>query len=163
MLEDTAAELGLLVAILGVYLSRLTGRAHFDAASSIIIGLLLVAVAIIILRETKGLLIGEGLTIPETEDIVALVEGEKSVNTCGRVLSMYLGPNDMLLTLDVSFDKNLKEGEVLHAIDAIESKIRSKYPEANRIFIEVESLRNVNKQKVIMEKLIEEAESQLED
>lgn len=163
LLEDSAAELGLVFAILGVYISRKTGNPRFDAIASIIIGLLLITVAIILLRETKGLLIGEGLTIPEIEDIVELVEGEKAVNSCGRVLSMYLSPNDMLLTLDVSFINNLKEGQVLHSIDSIESKIRNKYPEANRIFIEVESLRNVNKQKVIMEKLIEEAESQLED
>lgn len=162
LLEDSAAELGLVVAILGVFLSSQTGNPHFDAVASIVIGILLICVAVILLRETKGLLIGEGLTLPETEDIVKIVEGVESVNKCGRVLSMYLGPNDILLTLDVSFNENLKEGEVLHSIDVVEKKINEKYPEANRIFIEVESLRKVNQQKRILERLIHDASAHIE-
>lgn len=163
LLEDTAAELGLVIAILGVFLSHRTGNPHFDAVASIVIGLLLVCVAIILLRETKGLLIGEGLTIPETEEIVQLVEKEEGVTKCGRVLSMYLGPKDMLLTLDVSFKENLKEGQVLRSIDKIEKNIHERYPEANRIFVEVESLNKVSRQKRLMERLIEEAESETDD
>ena len=162
MLEDSAAEAGLAFAILGVFLSHQTGNPRFDAVASIFIGLLLITVAVILLRETKGLLIGEGLSIPETEEIVELVEQERTVNSCGRVLSMYLGPNDMLLTLDVNFKKDVSEGQVLHSIDSIEYRIREKYPEANRIFVEVESLKDVNRQRRRMEKLIEEAESQEE-
>lgn len=162
LLEDTAAELGLVFAILGVFLSHRTGNPRFDAVASIIIGILLVCVAIILLRETKGLLIGEGLAIPETEEIIRIVEGEKTVTKCGRILSMYLGPKDMLLTLDVSFKENLREGQVLQSIDRIEKKISDRYPEANRIFIEVESLNAVSRQKRVMERLIEEAEAELE-
>lgn len=147
-------------AVVGVFLSQQTGNPHFDAMASMMIGVLLITVAIILLRETKGLLIGEGLSIPETEDIVHLVEQEKSVNSCGRVLSMYLGPNDMLLTLDVNFNKDISEIMLLRSIDSIEDRIKEKYPEATRIFIESESMKDVNRQRRRMEKLIEEAESQ---
>ena len=103
LFEDSAAEIGLLVAIVGVFLSNVTGNARFDAAASIIIGLLLVVVAILLLRETKGLLIGEGLSPYEIEDIIKIVEKDECVNRCGQVLSMYMGPQDMILTcvLDV--------------------------------------------------------------
>ena len=159
-MEDSAAEAGLVFALIGVFLSHQTGNPHFDAVASMMIGVLLITVSIILLRETKGLLIGEGLSIPETEDIVQLVELDHNVNSCGRVLSMYLGPNDMLLTLDVSFKKDITEAQVLHSIDAIENRIRDKYPEATRIFVESESLKDVNRQRRRMEKLIEEAENQ---
>lgn len=163
LLEDSAAELGLVFAIIGVALTQASGNPRFDCAASMAIGFLLICVAVILLRETKGLLIGEGLTLPEIDDITHLVEGEPNVTSCGRILSMYLGPNDMLLTLDVSFKDKLNEGEVLHSIDLIEEKIHKKYPEANRIFIEVESLRAVNRQKRQMEKLKKEAITQFEE
>lgn len=163
LFEDSAAESGLIVAILGVFLTHQTGNPRFDAAASIIIGLILIVVAVLLLKETKGLLIGEGLSPYEIEDIVHIVENDKCVNRCGQVLSMYMGPQDMILTLDVNFKGDASEVEVLRSIDRIEHNIIKKYPEAKRIFIEVESFHSVQLQKKKREELIEEAEAELEE
>ena len=125
--------------------------------------LILIVVAVLLLRETKGLLIGEGLTPYEIEDIIEIVEDDECVNSCGQVLSMYMGPQDMILTLDVNFKKDASEIQVLRSIDRIEKGITAKYPEARRIFIEVESFQSVHHQKQVLEELIEEAEAELED
>ena len=163
LFEDSAAEMGLVVALIGVWLSNVTGNPRFDAMASIIIGLILIVVAILLLRETKGLLIGEGLSPYEIEDIIKIVERDECVNHCGQVLSMYMGPQDMILTLDVNFKKDASEVQVLRSIDRIEKSITAKYPEAKRIFIEVESLQSVHHQKQVLEELIEEAEAELEE
>lgn len=156
VLEDSAAEAGLLVAFIGVFGAHQLGIPELDAIASIIIGVLLVAVAIILLRETKGLLIGEGLDGAEIEEVVEIVEKDETVRKCGRVLSMYIGPNDMLLTLDIAFKPDVKEIEVMRSIDRIEASVAKRFPQANRIFVEVESLRNVLTQARIQEEAIQE-------
>lgn len=163
ILEDSAAEAGLIVAFLGVFGAHALGNPHFDAIASIIIGLLLVFVAIILLRETKGLLIGEGLDGAEIEEVIEIVESDKCVRKCGRVLSMYMGPNDMLLTLDIAFNPSAKETEVMHSIDRIEEKVAKRFPQANRIFVEVESLRNVVIQARVQEEAIQEEREEQEE
>lgn len=123
----------------------------------------MIVVAILLLRETKGLLIGEGLLPYEIEDIIEIVESDDCVNHCGQVLSMYMGPQDMILTLDVNFSADASEIQVLRSIDRIEKNITQKYPEASKIFIEVESFVSVTSQKRTQNKLIDEAEAALED
>lgn len=156
VLEDSAAEAGLLVALVGVFGAHALGNPHIDAVASVVIGLLLVVVAIILLRETKGLLIGEGLDGKEIEEVVEIVEKDECVRKCGRVLSMYMGPEDMLLTLDIAFKPEARETEVMRSIDRIEAAVASRFPQANRIFVEVESLRNVVAQAKIQEEAIQE-------
>lgn len=156
VLEDSAAEAGLLVALIGVLGAHQLGNPHIDAIASIVIGLLLVAVAVILLRETKGLLIGEGLNGEEIEEVVSIVEQDRIVRKCGRVLSMYMGPNDMLLTLDIAFKPDARETEVMHSIDRIESAVSKRFPQANRIFVEAESLRNVVAQAKVQQQAIQE-------
>ena len=163
VLEDSAAEAGLLVALIGVFGAHALGNPHIDAIASIVIGLLLVVVAIILLRETKGLLIGEGLDGEEIEEVIEIVEKDACVRKCGRVLSMYMGPNDMLLTLDIAFLPDAKETEVMRSIDRIEAAVAARFPQANRIFVEVESLRNVVVQAKAQEEAIQEEREETED
>lgn len=156
VLEDSAAEAGLLVALIGVFGAHSLNNPHIDAIASIIIGLLLVVVAVILLRETKGLLIGEGLDGKEIEEVINIVEKDECVRKCGRVLSMYMGPEDMLLTLDIAFLPDATEVEVMRSIDRIEAAVAKRFPQANRIFVEVESLRNVSLQAKRQEEAIQE-------
>ncbi len=141
VLEDTAAELGLFVALIGTLLTQLTGNLYFDGGASIVIGLLLAAVAILLLRETKGLLIGEGMSRNDIMAVEKIIESNLHVIECGRVLSMYLGPHDLLLNIDVTFDRNITRDQTLDAVDDIEAAIVSAYPDVTRVFIEPESLR----------------------
>ena len=140
VLEDSAAELGLLFAFLGTLLGHLTGNPYFDGIASVLIGLLLAMVAIVLLRETKGLLIGEGLNPNELSQVEDIVESNPATTKCGRILSLYLGPADLLLTIDVTFDEAATRDEIDEAINEIERAIVRAFPQTTRIFIEPEDL-----------------------
>lgn len=140
VLEDSAAELGLVIALLGVFFGHLFDNPYIDGAASLLIGLLLSGVAVVLLRETKGLLIGEGLKASEVVEVQALVERNPDVVECGRILSLYLGPQDLLLTIDATFTGDSTRDDIDRAIDAIECDIVSAFPQTTRIFIEPESL-----------------------
>ena len=138
--EDSAAEIGLLLAFLGTLLGQLTGNPYFDGLASVLIGVLLAVVAAVLLRETKGLIIGEGLSGDEIAHVARIVEANPHVTKCGRVLSLYLGPHDMLLTIDVTFDERAARDDIDEAIDGIERSIVVAFPQTTRIFIEPENL-----------------------
>lgn len=140
VLEDSAAELGLVFALLGTFLTQLTGNLYFDGSASIVIGLLLACVAILLLRETKGLLIGEGMSKTDVLAVERIVEANPQVVECGRILSMYLGPHDLLLNIDVTFAPQITRDETVGAIDQIEAGIVHAFPDVTRVFIEPESL-----------------------
>ncbi len=140
VLEDSAALTGLLLAFLGTLLGHLTGSAYFDGAASVLIGVLLALVAIILLRETKGLLIGEGLKGDELVRVARIVEADPRVHKCGRILSLYLGPQDLLINIDVTFEEKASRDAIDEAIDGIEREIVRAFPQTTRIFVEPENL-----------------------
>ena len=140
VLEDSAAEMGLLFAFLGTLLGHLTGNPYFDGIASVLIGVLLACVAIILLRETKGLIIGEGLNGEELKQLARIVEANPNVRKCGRILTLYLGPHDLLVTIDVTFEETAERSNIDHAIDALERAIVAAFPQTTRIFIEPEDL-----------------------
>ena len=146
-LEDSAAVAGMLVALVGNIASTLTGMYIIDAWASVIIGAIMAFIAVVLLRETRSLIIGEGLTKDEVNEVVYLVESDPATVKCGRVLSMYLGPEDLLINLDVTFRDDLEEGDVLTAIDRIEADIMDEFPQALRVFVEPESLNQVFRQR----------------
>jgi cation diffusion facilitator family transporter len=162
VLEDTAAEIGLALAFFGVTLSHVFDNAYIDGIASILISLLLMAVGMILLLETRKLLVGEGLNKPETRQIIEIVESNPHVVDCGRVLTMYMGPHQLLVTIDANFSLTSSAMDILLAVDDIEANIRREFPDATRVFIEVESLRNVRAQAQAFEEMESEAEEELE-
>ncbi len=147
VLEDSAAESGLIVAFLGVFLGHLFNNPYLDGIAAVVIGLLLCTVAILLLRETKGLLVGEGMNPGEVAEIQRIVEAEGAVVGCGRVLTLYMGPHSLLIAVDASFDPACTSDEVLHAIDRIEAAIVQRFPQTSRVFIEAEGLSQVRAQR----------------
>ena len=148
VLEDSAAELGLVVALLSTFLAQMTGNMYFDGVASIIIGLLLCFVAIILLRETKGLLVGEGMMHQSLDEIRDIVESDPRVVSCGRILTMYMGPQSLLIAIDATFKNTISAHDVLLAVDEIERKILQRWPQTTRVFIEAESMRQVVAQQI---------------
>ena len=157
VLEDSAAEAGLLFAFLGTLLGQLTGNPYFDGIASVCIGLLLAFVAIVLLRETKGLLIGEGLKGEELRQLARIVEANEGVRKCGRILSLYLGPHDLLVTLDVTFDESLNRDAIDRVVDRVEHDIVAAFPQTTRIFIEPENLQATEAAALRARRLIQEA------
>ena len=142
VLEDSAAELGLLAALISLIVYELTGNLYADGIASLFIGVLLCGVALILLSETKGLLVGEGMKHTSLDEIREIVEDDDRVLECGRILTMYLGPDSLLITIDATFKGDISAHDVLLAVDDIERKLVNRWPQTARVFIEAESMRN---------------------
>jgi cation diffusion facilitator family transporter len=136
--EDTAAILGLLVAALGISLASLTGEAAFDAAGSIVIGAILLAVAFLLGRENAALLIGEAVDPRVREAIEGAIRSVDEVDELIELLTMHLGPEEFLVTADVRFRDGLSTEEIARAIDHVEEAIRDVTEGAVRIYVEPE-------------------------
>ena len=104
-MEDTAAMLGLVVAIVGIFLSQHLGIPELDGVASVGIGLVLAGTAVLLVIETKGLLIGEAADPRLVERITLIVGKEPEVQRVNEVLTMHLGPHDVLLNLSVEFSR----------------------------------------------------------
>jgi len=140
VLEDTAALIGIVIAFAGIWLSRRFGNPAFDAAASIAIGCLLSLVSLVLIREIRGLLLGEAMGREAIEDIRRIARSCKGVVEVSRPLTLYFGPNVILLAMDVEFSSELIAGDVIRTVDQIENSIRRGYPKIQRIYIEAEAL-----------------------
>ncbi len=139
--EDAAALAGIVVAFLGIFVGHRTGSLLADGIASIVIGAILAVVAVLLAWETKGLLIGEGLEGSAVEEIRRLATADPAVVEAGSPLTMYLGPEEVLLNLELQFGDRLSSAEIAAAIDGVEHRVRERFPQIRRIFIEAESLR----------------------
>jgi cation diffusion facilitator family transporter len=135
LLEDLGALVGLVLALLGVGLSVLTGDPVFDAIGTICIGLLLGVIAIILIIEMKSLLIGEGAAPPVLAAIVAAVEAE-DVQRVIHIKTQYLGPEELLVAAKIALAPGLPLEAVARAIDGAEARIRERVPDARVIYLE---------------------------
>ena len=140
VMENLAALLGLALAGIGVFLGHLLNNPYFDGGASIAIGLLLMLVAIFLVGRTKALLVGAGVDAPTLSNIERIANAQGTVRAIRSPLTMYLGPSDVLLALDVDFDPNLSASEIVTAIDQLQDAIRAEHPEVQRIFIEAKNL-----------------------
>ena len=140
MTRSSAALAGLVVAFVGVLLVDITGIPYFDAAASIVIGLILASVAVFLANEMRKLLIGESIEADKLTRIKTELEGFGEVDKLGRVNSMYIGPRHVLVALDVDFHDHITAGELESVIDRMETKVREILPEKCQIFIEAEKV-----------------------
>ena len=140
LLEDSAALLGLLVAIMGISASYGLGNPALDGLASIAIGIILAAVAVLLAYENKGLLVGESADTQAVASIRALAEADPAVESVKPPLTMHLGPHEILLNLEIIFRKGLSAPAVVAAVDHLEAAIRSRHPDVKRIFIEARSV-----------------------
>jgi cation diffusion facilitator family transporter len=140
VVEDSAALVGLAIALLSVFLGQITGWVYFDGIGSVLIGVLLVGVAFFFAVECKALLIGEGLGVDNIEKIQAVLEEEPRVFSHRRPLSLYFGPEEVLVNLDVHFVDGLSSDQIEETIDQIEARIKQAVPRVNRIYIEADTI-----------------------
>jgi len=134
--EDAAALVGLLIAALGVWLSHTFDSPAIDGAASIAIGLLLAGVAVLLIRESRSLLVGEGIRPSTAATICELAGKHPHVRSVTRPLSMYLGPDEVLVVLDVEFEPDAGAEDIASAVRRIEADIRERFPVIKRIYIE---------------------------
>ena len=136
LLEDFAALIGLTFALLGVGLTLITKEPIFDVIGTGLIGILLVAVAVILAIETKSLLLGEAATPEAQRRIQAAIEGTDGIESLIHMKTMHLGPEELLVGAKIAVTASESAAEVAHAIDAAEVAIREAEPTARVIYLE---------------------------
>jgi cation diffusion facilitator family transporter len=139
LFEDTAAMLGLLVALAGIALAEATGNPHYDGLASIVIGVILAVTAVWLAYETKGLLIGESAHRPVVDGIRRLARARSEIEHVNEVLTMHMGPAFILVNLSADFKDGLPAGEIERTIAALDRQIKTEFPEVQRVFVEAES------------------------
>jgi cation diffusion facilitator family transporter len=142
--EDVAALAGILIAGTGIFLSSVLRMPVLDGLASVLIGLLLAAVATFLIRECRGLLVGEGVGRRTAEKIRTLARRDPLVESVARPLTMYLGPESVLLTRDVEFRPTASASEVAEAIENMKSKIQAQFPRIKRIYLEAVEPSRIN-------------------
>ncbi|QZA06683.1 cation diffusion facilitator family transporter [Mycolicibacter heraklionensis] len=136
LLEDTAALIGLALALIGVGLSVVTGNPVWDGVGTLGISALLGAVAVFLMVEMHSLLIGEGATAAEDQAIRAALEGTENVTRLIHIRTQYLGPDEMLVGAKIALVPRLDLAGVAATIDAAEANIRAAVPAALVIYLE---------------------------
>jgi len=136
LLEDVAALLGLVLALLGVGLTILTDNSVFDAIGTLAIGLLLIAVAVILGIETKSLLVGEGASLEDADRIRLAITSEPEVEALIHMKTLYLGPDELLVAVKVGLPAKSRLADAAATINSIEQRIRDAVPAARVIYIE---------------------------
>lgn len=140
IVEDSAALVGLAIAFAGVWLSEFTGNSSYDAIASISIGILLTVVATALVAKTKGLLVGESASPETRESIKTIVRADAAVSASEAPITLHLGPQDVLLALNIEFKDELSADEIEAAVRRIEKNIREAHTDVKRIFIEAASM-----------------------
>lgn len=140
VVEDSAALLGIAIAAIGIFLSDWTGNYIYDSISSLLIGSLLMFFAFFLAKENRGLLIGESITPKEYKRIVKSIKEIAEVNKIISMRTMHMGPEDILVGVQVNLVDNLDTDKIETITDIIEQKIMQVIPYTNRehIFVEIE-------------------------
>jgi cation diffusion facilitator family transporter len=136
LLEDIGALTGLVFAVVGLGMAEITGNPKFDAVGSIAIGILLCIIAIILVIEMKGLLIGEAATPATITSIQQAMESTNCVRKVIHLRTQHLGPDELLVAAKLSFDRTLDFSALAEAINDCERNVRKAAPDARLIYIE---------------------------
>lgn len=144
--ENGAALIGLFIAFCGIFFSNYFQIPIIDGVASIIIGLMLGIVAVILIIESRNLLIGESAYEGKVKEIYEIVQADKDVFTLRRPLTMQMGPSEVLLALDVEFKEDVTGNKIPEIIQRLETKIKNKFPDVKQIYIEANNITLENKQ-----------------
>ena len=139
LFEDSAAMLGLFIALIGVTMTQVTGQLWWDGVASVSIGVILAATAFWLAIETKGLLIGEGADQETVESIRALAAKHREVESVNETLTLHMGPEFILANISIEFKRGLKTGRIEKIVNNLDKAIKKEHPYIKRVFIEAET------------------------
>lgn len=142
LFEDSAALAGLVIAAAGVWLSHATGDARIDGVASIVIGLILAAVAALLARESKELLIGEAADPARIAMIWRIVERRREISAVNHVRTIHTAPDSIFVAVSADFEDALTMGDGERLIEEIEAELKAASPEISSIYIRPEKRRD---------------------
>lgn len=135
LFEDTAALLGLLIALAGVTASHLLEDPRFDGYASLGIGLVLAVASLLLARESKELLLGEAAHPQLREDILRIAAEDPGVRCANGVLTVQLGPDTVVAALSVELEDALSTPQIEACVTRIEAAVRRRQPEVVALFV----------------------------
>ena len=140
IIEDTAALVGLAIALTGVFLSQELQNPYMDGGASVLIGLLLLSVATFLARESKGLLLGESATPETISGIEKILDNNEKVQEWNLPQTMHFGPSSVLLVQELDLIDGLSLEEAEKAMKEIKKEIKQKFPSITRVYLETKDL-----------------------
>lgn len=135
LFEDSAALVGLLIAFIGISAAQFFDMPELDGVASIGIGLVLAFVAVILARESKGLLIGEAAAPALQRAILSIADRDPAVDHANGVLTVHLAPRQIVANLSLEFVDALPASEIELAVERIEAEIKASHPEVTSLFV----------------------------
>lgn len=136
LLGDIGDVTGLIIAFLGVLMRQLSHNVIYDAIASTAIGCIMLIISMLLVRESKSLLMGETIGKKTLQKIVAIAESDEAIVSIKKYFSMYMGPEEAILQLNAVFKNQLTTPEITEAISRVIKKIQSEFPRVRQIFIE---------------------------
>jgi cation diffusion facilitator family transporter len=136
LFEDSAAVTGVVLALLGVALHQLTGERYWEGLASIAIGLLLVVVAYVLGRFSKGLLIGEAARPEQRELLRQVIMNHPEVEAVLELLTMHLGPNALLVAVRLDLRDDLNAAQVEQLSNQIDRELRQAVGGVSQVFLD---------------------------
>lgn len=136
LLGDVGDLIGLVIAFIGVFLGHYFNNPYYDGVASMAIGAVMIAISILLVRESKSLLMGEIPGRKTLRRVVAIAEADKAVVKIKKHYSMYMAPEEILLQLNTVFKEDLTTHQITDAIERITKTIQLEFPRIKQIFIE---------------------------
>ncbi len=156
LFEDSAALLGLAVALIGIISAQMLGIPELDGAASIGISLILGSTAIFLARESKGLLIGEPALPHVQQALLVIAQADPAVQTANGVLTVHMGPDAIVAALSIEFQDHLTAPEIEECVERIEAQLKTELPEITALFIKPQTTGGWERRRRIVEAASEE-------
>jgi len=135
LFEDSAALLGILIAAGGTFAATHLQKPEYDGVASLLIGLVLGAIAMLLARESKSLLIGESAGTELTRSVTELAARNPAVRRVNGMLTAQLAPDQIVVALSLEFADDLRVPELEERVIEIETSIRDQHSEVTALFI----------------------------
>lgn len=135
LFEDSAALIGLLIALAGVTASHLLERPELDGIASILIGCVLAVSSLLLARETKGLLLGEAAHPHVRDDILRIASEDSAIRTANGVLTVQLGPDQVVAALSAEFEDALDTTQIEACVSRVEHAAKAAHPALSALFV----------------------------
>jgi len=140
LFEDGAAVTGLFIVMICMFFSHHYNIPQLDGLASLLVGLLLVGVSVILARESRSLLLGEGMTDESKEKVRTIAQNDPAVNKVMNIISVYESPEEILLMLIIAFEQDLDTQDINESIDRLRTVIKDEFKLIKFVIIQPESI-----------------------
>ena len=135
LFEDSAALIGLLIALVGIFCAHQFNLPVLDGVASVLIGVVLAISALLLARETKGLLMGETADPKLRHNVLQVAQEDQAVYSANGVLTEQMGAHQVIASLSLEFKDGLTSDEIETCVNRIEAKIKNIHPEIVALFV----------------------------